>query len=56
MKRIIKQALKPDHILVTFEDGTTEKRPYLVDSEGNKYADLDPNNEIFALFKPEAEA
>jgi hypothetical protein len=56
VKRVVRQQLKPDHIVVTYDDGTVEKQPYLVDADGNEYADLDPNNEIFVPLSPEAEA
>jgi hypothetical protein len=56
MRRVISQQLKPDHIIVSYDDGTSEEHPYFVDADGNEYADLDPNNEIFVpTYQPRGE-
>lgn len=45
--RIVKQWLWPEGIMTEYEDGSLRLLPYKIDENGEKYADLDPNGEIF---------
>ena len=43
-KRIYSQKMTPDGVLTEYYDGTTEMLPYLVDSNGQGYLEIFPND------------
>jgi hypothetical protein len=49
--RITHQIIRPEGIWTVYESGLQILKPYLLDEDGNEYASLDPNNELFSLFK-----
>lgn len=47
LHRIVRQELKPEGVLTTWQDGRVAMLPYQVDADGSEYVDLDPNREIW---------
>lgn len=45
--RIITQVLKENGVWTEWENGVCMLMPYKVNENGEKYADLDPNKELF---------
>jgi len=45
--RIVQQELVPEGIWTTYSGGERLLLPYGIDEAGEKYADLDPNKDIF---------
>lgn len=45
--RIEMQELKEDSVTTHWSDGSVTNEPYQIDDDGNEYADLDPNGDIF---------
>lgn len=48
-KRIVSQLLVEQGVWTEFEDGSLVLMPYLEDTDGTHYVDIDPNQEIFWL-------
>ena len=43
-KKVLKQELTPDGVILTFTDGTMELVSYLKNDNGEEYASLFPND------------
>ncbi len=50
--RIVQQELKQDGVLTTYEDGSQEILPYLLDSKGESYVEMFPNDPETFLKEP----
>ena len=42
--RIIRQELKPNGVVTSYEDGSSSLLPYAVTDDGQRYVDLFPND------------
>jgi len=42
--KVMSQKMMPDYVLLTMEDGTEVKTPYLVNENGEEYIEIFPND------------